>query len=338
MADPKRPLGHLSITVTDVARLAGVSAMTVSRVINTPAKVPAATLAKVQEAIDKSGYVPNRIAGGLRSSKSNLVAAIVPTLSGPIFLETIEALTTSLAARGYQLMVGQSGYSEEREDALISDIIGRRPEGIVLTGVLHTPQGRRRLAAAGIPIIETWDLTPDPIDIAIGFSHEAVGMAVSRFLFKKGRRRLALIGGDDVRAARRARAYSETSVTLGLEPPVLQFVPAPAKLADGRRVMRELAASHPDIDAVFCSSDLLALGVMIEARALGIAVPGKLCVVGFGDLSFAVDLDPSLTSVRVDGTRIGRLAADCIIDREQHDAHHGRTVDVGFTIVERESA
>lgn len=336
--EAKRASGHLSITVNDVARLAGVSAMTVSRVINQPDKVPAATVAKVQAAIDQSGYVPNRLAGGLRSSKSNLVAAIVPTLTGSIFLETIESLTASLAARGYQLMVGQSGYSNGREDALIGDVISRRPDGIVLTGVLHTPEARRRLTNAGIPIIETWDLTPHPIDIAIGFSHEAVGSTVARFLFGKGRRRLAVLGAHDPRAMRRAKAFIETAAALGLAAPEVRSVEPPAQLADGRRLLQEAMQAQPGIDGIFCSSDLFALGVTIEARRLGIGVPQQLSVVGFGDLAFARDLDPPLTTVRVDGTSIGELAAACIIDRVQHEAHHGRTVDVGFRIMERGSA
>ncbi len=337
MPPPKTP-GHQSLTITDVARLAGVSAMTVSRVINQPGKVPAATVARVRAAIDEAGYVPNRAAGGLRSSRSRLVAAVVPTLTGSIFLETIESLTAHLAARGYQLMVGQSGYGQDREDALISDIIGRRPDGIVLTGVLHTPLARRRLAAAGVPVIETWDLTPQPIDIAIGFSHEAVGAQVCRFLHDRGRTRLAVVGGDDPRAQRRARAFADAAVSLGLKEPVVQSVPAPATLADGRRVAAALLARDPKIDGIFCSSDLFAMGVILQARTLGIDVPGRLSVVGFGDLTFAADLEPALTTVRVDGTRIGQLAADCIIDREAHEAHHGRTLDLGFQIMERASA
>ncbi len=337
MAPPKTP-GHHSITVTDVARLAGVSAMTVSRVINHPDKVPAATVARVQAAIDESGYVPNRAAGGLRSSRSRLVAAVVPTLTGSIFLQTIESLTARLAASGYQLMVGQSGYGQDREDTLISDIIGRRPDGIVLTGVLHTPLARRRLAAAGVPVIETWDLTPQPIDIAIGFSHEDVGAQVCRFLHGKGRTRLAVVGGDDPRAQRRARAFADAAVSLGLKAPVMQSVPAPATLADGRRVAGELLAREKKIDGIFCSSDLFAMGVILQARALGIDAPGQLSVVGFGDLAFAADLEPALTTVRVDGTHIGQLAADCIIDREAHEAHHGRAVDLGFQIMQRASA
>ena len=131
--------------------------MTVSRVINTPERMPAATLAKVQAAIAKTGYVPNLLAGGLRSNKSRLVAALIPTLVGPVFNETVHALTAELNERGYQLMLGQSGYADSREDALLDAIIGRRPDGIVLTGILHSAHGRRRLAASGIPVVETWD-------------------------------------------------------------------------------------------------------------------------------------------------------------------------------------
>ena len=263
----------MSVTATDVARLAGVSPMTVSRVVNSPSTVPSATFAKVRDAIDKSGYVPHRLAGGLRRNRSNLVAAIVPTLAGSMFLRTIESLTTHLAARGHQLIVGQGGYADDREDLLISDLIGRRPDGIVLTGVLHTPEARRRLTLAGIPVIETWDLTPHPIDIAIGFSHEGAATAVCRCLHQKGRRRLAFAGGDDARAKRRHKAFVETAQVLGLDTPASAFVPAPATLRDGRLALRELMPRTSGIDGIFCTSDLFALGVLIEARAMGVDVP-----------------------------------------------------------------
>jgi LacI family gluconate utilization system Gnt-I transcriptional repressor len=334
----RRPTGRASITARDVARLAGVSPMTVSRVVNRPDSVPSATFAKVRDAIDKSGYVPNRLAGGLRSSKSHLVAAIVPTLTGSMFLETIESLTAHLAARGHQLMVGQGGYAEDREDALISDVIGRRPDGIVLTGVLHTPQARRRLAEAGIPVVETWDLTPHPIDVAIGFSHEGAAAAVCRFLQQKGRRRLVYAGGNDARAKRRCKAFVDTARLLGLVVPRSHFVAAPATLADGRRVLRALMARDPGIDAIFCTSDLFALGVLTEARKLGVDVPRQLAVVGFGDLAVVRDLEPPLTTVRIDGTEIGRLAAASILDREPHEGPRGRSIDVGFALLDRGSA
>src|SRR5512141_1001279 len=163
-----------TVTVKDVARLAGVSAITVSRALNRPDDLSPRTLERVRTAISQTGYVPNLLAGGLRSAKSKLVAAVVPTVAGPVFLDTIQALTDALDEAGYQLLLGQSGYRTSREDALLDAIIGRRPVGMVLTGMLHSPQGRRRLLGAGIPIVETWDLAPTPIDMAVGFNHERI--------------------------------------------------------------------------------------------------------------------------------------------------------------------
>jgi LacI family gluconate utilization system Gnt-I transcriptional repressor len=173
--------------------------------------------------------------------------------------------------------------------------------------------------------------------VLIGFSHEAVGREVSRFLVHKGRRKLALVGADDVRSKRRWSSFAKSARALGLSPPVARFMPAPARLADGRQTLRALLQEHPDIDALFCSSDSLALGALIEARAQGIDIPGRLAVVGFGDLSFAAQLDPALTTVRVDGPRIGELAAHCIVNRALGLPLDERIIDVGFTIVERES-
>src|SRR5688500_12699609 len=123
------------LTLTDVARVAGVSPITVSRALNSPQQLTAETLARVQEAVTRTGYVPNRVAGGLASSRSRLVAALVPTIASQVFLETVQALTAALDEGGYQLMLGQSGYGETREDQLLDAIIARRPDGVILTGV-----------------------------------------------------------------------------------------------------------------------------------------------------------------------------------------------------------
>ncbi len=312
--------------------------MTVSRALNTPERVSPDVLARVTAAVRRSGYVPNRVAGGLASARSRLVAAVVPTLSGPVFLETVQALTAALADAGYQLMLGQSGYTDSREDALLEAIIGRRPDGVVLTGILRSAEGRRRLLAANIPVVETWDLTPTPIDMLVGFSHERIGQAVAAFLHGRGRRRPAVVAGDDDRARRRLAAFREAARGLGLADVEPVTVPAPTTLRSGRNALGQLLARPGGVDAVFCSSDLLALGVLTEARARGLAVPSQLAVVGFGDNEFAADLEPALTTVRIDGAAIGRQAARFVIDRAEGRTVAERIVDLGFSIVERASA
>jgi len=327
-----------SATMNDVARLAGVSSMTVSRALRTPALVDPATLAKVQRAIARTSYVPNLLAGGLKSRKSRLAAALVPTLASPVFNDMVQALTATLAAAGYQLILGQSGYADSREDELVNALIARRPAGIVLTGVSHAPALRRTLARSGIPVVETWDLTPTPIDMLVGFSHEAVAQRVLGYLRDRGRRRLAVIAGDDDRARRRTAGFVAAAAAAGLrKPPVLE-VPAPTTLGSGRSGLRRLLARSPDVDGIFCSSDQLALGVILEANAMGLRIPERLALVGFGDLEFAKDLDPALTSVRVDGARIGQEAARCIVERAEGERATARILDVGFSIVERASA
>src|SRR3546814_390965 len=157
--------GSGAITLRDVARLAGVAPITASRVLNTPDQVAQETRQKVLDAVQRTGYVPNRMAGGLASLRSRLIAAVVPSTVMSVFMETIEALNGTLFDAGYQLMLGQSGYSAKREELLLEAIIGRRPDGIFLTGIMQQGKGRTRLLASGIPVVETWDLTPTPLDI-----------------------------------------------------------------------------------------------------------------------------------------------------------------------------
>lgn len=330
--------GTGGITLSDVAKLAGVSAITISRALNTPDRVSPVTLKRVREAVARTGYVPNLLAGGLASNRTRLVAALLPTIAGSVFLETIQALTDTLAGAGYQLMLGQSGYTGAREDALIDAIVGRRPDGIVLTGIMHSPQGRKRLIASGIPVVETWDLTPTPIDMLVGFSHEKVGGRVADWLNAKGYRRPAILTADDQRAGLRRQGFEARLRELGLKKVPACVVAAPSTLGNGRAGLIELLAQDARIDFVFCSSDLLAHGVITEAQAQGLKVPQDLGVLGFGNLGFSGDVHPALSTVHVDGVAIGQQAARFIIDRQAGRDPGPKVRDIGFSILERASA
>jgi LacI family gluconate utilization system Gnt-I transcriptional repressor len=322
-----------SITLHDVARHAGVSLVTASRALSNPDVVSAATIERVQKAVEATGYIPNLLAGGLKSKRSMTVAALVPAITVPQFLPTIQSLTDALDRAGYQLILGQVGFDRSREAALLNTMVSRRVDGIVVTGLLDRDAPGERLRNTGIPIVETWDLTDRPLDMVAGFSHVKVGSAVAGYFLGKGRRRLAIASGDDRRASLRREGFVSA---VGRDVPTA-IVPAPSSVERGRRALAELLAKDRRIDGVYCSSDAMAEGVLIEAQARELKVPGDLAICGFGDADFAAHLEPSLTTVQIDGAAIGERAAQLILARCQGRTVSERIVDVGFRIVERGS-
>jgi LacI family transcriptional regulator, gluconate utilization system Gnt-I transcriptional repressor len=328
-----RPAAAKAATLHDVAREAGVSLITASRALSNPRVVSDATIERVRDAVRRTGYIPNLLAGGLKSKRSMTVAGLVPVISVPQFLPTVQALTEALDEAGYQLILGQSGYDHAREDKLIDTMMGRRPDAIVVTGLVHSAQAREKLQRLGVPVVETWDLSDRPVDMMVGFSHLKVGSAVAGYFLSRGWQRLAIATGDDQRAAQRREGFL---AAVGRDVPTA-VVPAPSSLALGRRALSELLQKDPKIQAVYCSSDGLAQGVMVEALHRGLRIPQELAVCGFGDADFAAHLHPSLTTVHVDGARIGRLAAQLIVQRCSGKPIEQPVIDLGFRIVERES-
>ncbi|MDR6215346.1 LacI family DNA-binding transcriptional regulator [Paracidovorax wautersii] len=340
-AAPPRRRGSGHVTIRDVAQLAGVAPMTVSRALSNPQQVSEAVRERVRAAVASSGYVPNLIAGALSSGHSRLVAALVPTISTLTLHPLLEALGRTLEPSGCQLLLGQTGYDNARLDGILETVLGRRPAGIVITGTLESATWRQRLRASGVPVVETWDLVDDPIDMLVGFSHADMAGAVVRFLHAGGRRRLAFFGADDARSRARAHAFQGAALALGMPAPLLHAAPAPATLRSGRDALSQLmagASDGPPVDGVFCNSDLMAMGVLIEAQQRGVAVPGQLAVVGCGDLPFSADFEPALTTVHLDGAAIGTRAGELLLERLQGGAAPAGATDLGFSIRQRATA
>jgi LacI family gluconate utilization system Gnt-I transcriptional repressor len=322
------------VTLKDVAKIAGVSPITVSRVLNRPEMVSPDKVKQVREVIDRTGYIPNLLAGGLASSKTRFVAAIVPAISNQVFSESIQSLTDRLWESGYQVLLGTSGYPASREKNLLAAILSRRPDGIFLTGIHHSAESRRRMSAARIPIVEVWDLTPTPVDMLVGFSHDKVGQAVARFLISSGHRSFGVVSADDARAEVRRKGFLSVLERNGITDTLTVYVPAPSSFQLGREGLKRLLELGPLPRAVFCSSDTLAHGMLTEAQARGIAVPGDLAIVGFGDLAFAAHTFPPLSTVRIDRNAIGRLAAEALLGRIEGKQME-RIINIGFEIMER---
>lgn len=334
MSSPKPPIPKLD----DVATRAGVSTATVSRFYNNPEVVAPATAARIREAIEATGYVPNLIAGGLASNRSRLVAVLVPEVAQSIFNDTIEAMSAELALDGNTVMLGLTGADNGRMRQLIEAALARRADGIILTGIVTDIETRERLRQRDVTVIETWGVPEEPIDIAVGFSHTAVGRDIARFLHGRGYTRPLLTVANGARARQRRDGFiEEWRLVGGAEPDVLD-VPMPTRFGHARLVWRHVAQREEQPDVIVCGSDVLAQGVIIEAQAAGVRVPDQLAVVGFGNLAIAGDMRPSITTVDVDGARIGREAVSVLRRRAAGERITQRVIDVGFRLIARESA
>src|SRR3979411_3089813 len=199
--EPDAP--HSAPTLSAVAKLAGVSSITVSRVVRLPNLVAPETRGRVEAAMRDVGYVPNQVAGSLASARTSSVGVLVPTIANSIFADTVQGLSDELEPLGYAVILAQSRYDAARENHALAALLSRRPEAIIMVGSPATDEGSRLLRHARIPIVETWDLPAAPIDAVAGFDNYAAGVAVARHMIAQGRRRLAFIGGDDPRATRR---------------------------------------------------------------------------------------------------------------------------------------
>lgn len=314
MADKPKPP-----KMSDVARLAGVSTMTVSRALRPGTSVSEETRGLIQCAADQLGYVVNSAAAGLSSGRTGFVAVLIPSINNANFADSLRGLTEKLRDSRLQILLGYTDYDMKREEQIIEQFLSREPEAIVVTGGSHTERCRRLLSRSQVPVVEMWDLPPSPIDRVVGFSNAETSKIMVRHLYDQGYRKIGYIGGDthrDTRGLDRRHGFVEAAKTLGLQDTRLVAVGVPPiTMREGAKAMRRLLREWPDTEAVMCVSDLSAFGVLSECRRAGLAVPDDIAVTGFGDYDLAEFTAPTLTTVNVNAEKIGALAAELILQQ-----------------------
>lgn len=304
-------------TMADVARIAGVSPMTVSRAFKRDSSVSEATRTAIMEAAQVLNYVFDSAASSLRSQRTDFVAVTIPSLNNANFAETVGGLSEGLRERGLQILLGATGYDMAEEERLIEQLLRRRPEAIVVTGGRHTPRARRMLETAQIPVIETWDLPEAPIGHVVGFSNAGAVRGMVDHFVRQGLTRIAFIGGDadrDTRGTDRRAGFIAAMQAQGL--PVDRLIAAgapPISMREGALAMGDLLDRMPDTQAVICVSDLSAFGALTECQRRGVAVPGRLSIAGFGDYEIAGISVPPLSTINPFPRRIGAEAAALIL-------------------------
>lgn len=331
------------VTLSDVARHAGVSAQTVSRTIRNPEFVSEATLSRVRESIAATGYVPNLAASNLASNRSMTVAAIIPSISASVFSDAVHGLDEILSPHGYQLFIGSTNYQADREEELIRAFLGRRPDGMFIVGTDHTPSSTQLLKDVGIPVVETWSLTDTPIHSVVGFSNGEAIDAIVRHVVAKGYSRLTFAGSlmpGNSRAIERRQSFEQTVGKLLPGEPVRVVdagIPG-GDLDTGRDLLDRVLRDHPETDVLMFSSDVFAVGALLECNRRNIAVPSQLAITGFGDFEIARHIVPSLTTVSVPNHEIGTRAGTMLLSSMSDFGTKPEWVDLGFSIVARDSA
>lgn len=323
-------------TLAEVAALAGVSEITVSRALRGSSAVTRDTLEKVQAAADALGYVRNRLAGALAGGPSNQVAVILPSLSNIVFPDVLKGLEDRLEHAGFHPVLGISNYDPEQEQELIRNLLSWRPAGLVIAPCGMTSTSRALLSSAGLPIVEIMDIDTDPVDMAVGMSHRGAGHAMARHLIAKGYRRMAYIGHDivrDHRARARLAGFEAGLSEAGLSLVARVTLADPSSVSLGRKALADMMAALPEApDLVYFSNDDMAVGGVFHCMAVGISLPDQLAIAGFNGLELGQNLPKPLTTTASHRERIGATAASCILGRLAEETP-ARMTDVGFTLL-----
>ncbi|MBL8346271.1 MAG: LacI family DNA-binding transcriptional regulator [Rubrivivax sp.] len=308
--------------MADVAARVGVSKMTVSRALSgaggsSGRHDSAALRQRILQTCHEMGYVLDQTPRTFSSKRSGFVAALIPALNNSNFSDMAHGLTAAVEASGLQVLLGYTDYDVPTEERLLRAMLTRRPEGVVLTGGSHTSASRELLQAAGVPVIETWDLLTSPIEHTVGFSNAEAVADLVRQLHAKGYRRIAFLGGvpeSDARGADRRRGFEEAMRGLGLDARrTLRVGQAPVSMAHGAQGVAQLLLRWPDVEALVCVSDHAAFGALAECQRRGWEVPGRLAIAGFGGFEVGAACHPRLTTVAVDCVGIGRAAGELLL-------------------------
>src|SRR5579863_1240057 len=308
---------HSRVKIEDVARKANVSPATVSPVLNHPEIVRPELRDKVMRYIADLSYTPDSAARALKSGRMRTIGAIVPTLGLGIFAEGVEALQNRLSESGYTLFIANSQYDQRRELQEMQSLIERGIDGIVLVGGSHGRELRALVQQAGVPVITTYVSKASGGIPAIGIDNERATREITEYLLGLGHVRfgaIANIPSSNDRSRARLDGIQRALSAAGIRIKPTQIVRANHSLAQGRCALRQLHIDHPEIPAVICTTDTLAIGAVAEARKMGLSVPRMLSITGFDDVELSTQVDPPLTTIGVPAAEIGRGAADYLIN------------------------
>ena len=340
MTAPPRARATGRVTLSDVAHLAGVSPITVSRALRRERAVAPELVAKVQAAADTLGYAPNPAARALASGQSSHVAVLIPMLSNALFVDLLEALQLTLRQAGYQTLIGITHYDPSEEESLLREQLLHRPAGLVVTSLERSEATRSLMAQSGVPYVHLMTDEAPLGAYSVGFSQRDAGRDLTRHLLNKGPQRIAFAAAQlDPRTLQRLEGWRQALHSAGRYEATLEWLnPAPSSLSLGARMFEQIIGQQPAVDAIFFCNDDLAQGALLAALRLGIAVPQRVAIAGFNDLTGSDQMVPPLTTVRTPRAEIGQAAGKMLVALMQGQSIETPCINLGYSLQLRESA
>jgi LacI family gluconate utilization system Gnt-I transcriptional repressor len=326
-------------TLSDVADLAGVGSITVSRALRDPSRVSSELRERIDAAVKTLGYVLNPNARALASVRSDVIGVLIPSMTNNVFADVVRGIHDGLGGSHMQIQFGNTHYSAEEEERLLTVFLGQHPSALIVSGIDQSPGARRLLDNAGCPVIQIMEVGDDPVDLMIGFSHFDGGKAVARHLIETGRKRIAFLGARmDPRSKRRLAGYSAAMAEAGLfDERLVTTTLKPSSVTMGSELFAEALSRASDLDGVVCNNDDLALGVLFACHRGAIDVPGRVGIAGFNDHEMMAAAYPSITSLRTPRYEIGRRAVTMALAEIAGEIADERVFDLGFELKIRES-
>jgi LacI family transcriptional regulator len=299
--------GGRRATIADVARRAGVSRATVSRVLNGQHTVDPVLAERVRRVSRQLRYQPSAIAQGLARGATRTVGVVVPDLANPFFPEVVKALTVAAGRDDFSVVVADSDEDPKSELRLIQDL-SRRVDGLILCSPRADKADLRRAVRKGLPTVCTNRLVDPPLTASVVIDSEHGMHAVLDHLAALGHRRLAYLAGP-------SSSFSNAERLRAVE----ARWPDPVIIATGSKSADGYASTPAALDAgataIVCFNDLVALGALARLRALAVAVPGEVSVTGFDDIATADFIQPALTTVRLPKAELGRRSWELLRER-----------------------
>ena len=315
----------------DIANLAGLNKMTVSRYLRDPAQVSQRSRELISRVMEENNYIPNRAPEILLNARSKTLGVLIPSFRNQIFADLLAGVESAASARQYQTLIANYEYDPDREEREVLNLLSYNIDGLILTSRNHTDRLIQYVRASGIPVAELMDLGGEPIDIQVGFDNEQAALEMTNAFIDSGKRHIAFFGSmDDPRDLSRYRGTARALAAHGLKP--CHIVPRTiSSVALGRQMFLQLQQSHPQTDAIFCTNDDLAVGALLECQARNIAVPKRIAIAGFHGLEIGRARLQKIASVVTPRFDIGKVAGEALLQRLAGEQVADR-FDVGYQL------